>query len=1188
VAARQNPSSLARTAPAAPRGIVLDDAERSLVPTPSSPTMGVFDHDMRSDVVYCSPEVYEIYGWPSDLVVTLDMFSTHAHPDDRVARDAEVARAHDPSGDGRYNYQYRIIRADGAIRWVHTRSQTFFKTTRGARKGVRVIGAITDITDARAALGLLRDREDRLRRAESLARMGHFSLDPDGGNAVWSSGNKVLFGFDPESSPSFDEFIGRMHPEDVPRMAAAFAHATETATGFEAEFRVVRPDGEVSLRSLVECMNEDGRIRFFGTNIDVTAQKRAEAGLLANQERLAQAVRLGRLGIFDHNHVTGIVYWSAEQRALFGIGPDEILSVDRTLHLVHPDDRAQSQEAMLRSHDPASDGSFDIEHRVFRSDGAIRWIHARAQTYFEGTGAARRAVRTVGAATDITELKQVEIDLRIKDNALTSWVRGVLIVGLDRKISYANPAWLQMHRFETAEEVLGTSPFDYVEDPAQHKRIRDALYSVGSWTGEVAAGRKDGTSFDAALSINSVTTAGGRHVAFLGSIEDVTERKRAEAQVRRSEAMLRSVFEASQDAIVVTKRGHVVFGNPAAARMYGLKESAEMVGEPVTRYMPESELARVVSINQAREQGLPAPTSYETKGLRRDGTVFDAEISASTYTIDGELYPLVVIRDVSARKAAERAQRESAERLSKVFNSTSDGQILHSVEPDGRLKVLSVNDAYRAVRAASFPGVSTAIEGRYRDEVLAEQGMTPAQIEMEMPAYRRVIATRQPASHELEIPLPSGDIAIVEAHIEPVLDSDGRCTHVLWVGRNITDRKRAEAERERLERQLEQVRKMESIGQLAGGIAHDFNNMLTVVLGNVDLMRMQMADGHPLEHELAAVEQAAHRSKEMARQLLAFSRQQIIQPMVLDLNQQVAATRSLFATLIGEQVTVAFRPGGALWPVLCDPSQIDQVLLNLVVNARDAMPRGGTITVETSNVTLDHSTCLDVPGALPGQYVSLEVRDEGVGIDPKVLPRIFEPFFTTKRVNKGTGLGLATVYGIVKQNGWYIRVDSEPDQGTAFQLYMPRATSGGAPAVAPTVRAAPSPVADTFTGERRNATILLVEDDEMVRNLTSGLLGSLGYTVFVCDSPSTAIARLKAEHISPDLLLTDVVMPSMTGPELRDRLIETMPGLKTVLMSGYTSHSAIRRALADKAVRFIQKPFTKQELEQAIRELLEA
>jgi len=1170
MASRQNPS---------------DERLSALVP---SPTMGLFDHDTRSDVVYCSPEIHQIFGFPVDLVVTIAMFSEQAHPGDRAARDVAVARAHDPSGDGRYNFQYRIIRRDGVTRWVHTRSQTFFTDTPGGRVPARVIGAITDVTDARAAVVLLRDREDRLRRAETLARMGHFSLDPDGGNAVWSTGNKLIYGFAADSNPSFPDFVSRLHPVDRPRLAAAFARAAQDRKNFELEFRVIRPDGEAHVRTLVEYTTDGERVRFFGTNIDITAQKQAEAALLANQERLAQAVRLGGLGIFDHDHALDEMYLSPEQRALWGISPDQKVRAADSLLYVHPDDRERLGAAIARAHHPSGDGIFDIEHRIVTTDGSIRWVHARAQTYFEGDGDSRKPVRTVGAATDITGLKQVEIDLRIKDNALTSWLRGVLIIGLTGRISYANPAWLHMHGFARADEVVGTDPFDYVVDPAMHARMREALFSVGSWTGEVLARRKDGSTFDAALTSNSVTTADGRHVAFLGSIEDVTERKQAEAQVRRSEAMLRSVFEASKDAIVVTKAGRIVLANRAASTMYGYLEPSDMSGRQVMDYVPESERPRVIAINRARELGLPAPTSYETKGLRSDGTSFDADISASTYTIEGAVYPLVVIRDVSARKAAERAVRETAERFSKVFNSTSDAQILHSVEPDGRLKVVSANDAYRAARAASFPGITTELEGRYREDTLAEQGMTPAQIEMEMPAYRRVIATRQPSSHELEIPLPNGDVAIVDAHIEPVLDSEGRCTHVLWVGRNITDRKRAEAEREQLERQLEQVRKMESIGQLAGGIAHDFNNMLTVVLGNVDLMRMQMAQDHPLAEEIAAVEQAAQRSKEMARQLLAFSRQQIIQPMVLDLNEQVAATRSLFVTLIGEQVTVAYRPAPTLWPVLCDPSQIDQVLLNLVVNARDAMPRGGTITVETDNITLDHSSRLDVPGALPGQYVSLEVRDEGIGIDPKVLPRIFEPFFTTKRVNKGTGLGLATVYGIVKQNGWYIRVDSEPEQGTSFRLYMPRAAASGAPAPAPAVRAAPLPVADAFTGERRSATILLVEDDEMVRNLTSSLLASLGYRVFVCDSPSAAIARLKTERLEPDLLLTDVVMPAMTGPELRDRLIETMPRLKTVLMSGYTSHSAIRRALADTAVRFIQKPFTKQELEQAIRELLEA
>jgi PAS domain S-box-containing protein len=350
------------------------------------------------------------------------------------------------------------------------------------------------------------------------------------------------------------------------------------------------------------------------------------------------------------------MYWSPEQRAIWAYGPDEEVQVGKTLLHIHPEDREQALEAMRRSHDPAGDGSFDNEHRVITADGSVRWIHGRAQTFFEGEGAARHAVRTVGATADITDLKQVEVDLRIKDNALASWVRGVLIIGLDRKISYANPAWLRMHGYDSAE-VLGTSPFDYVVDPAMHAQIREVLQRTGSWTGEVVARRRDGSTFDAALSTNMVTTTDGRQVAYLGSIEDVSERKQAEAQVRRSESMLRSVFEASKDAIVVTKGGRIVLANRAAATMYGHADPTDMSGRPLGDYMPEPERARVLAINRSRERGMSAPTSYVTKGLRLDGTIFDAEISASTYTIDDAMYPLVVIRDVSARKASERALR---------------------------------------------------------------------------------------------------------------------------------------------------------------------------------------------------------------------------------------------------------------------------------------------------------------------------------------------------------------------------------------------------------------------------------------------------------------------------------------------------------------------------------------------------
>ena len=708
----------------------------------------------------------------------------------------------------------------------------------------------------------------------------------------------------------------------------------------------MRLDGTIAtIRSLVECTKriDTGRLRFFGTNLDITAQKQAETALVANEERLRQAVRLGRLGIFDHDHASGLIYWSPEQNAIWGLGTGHV-PLELVIPLTHPEERDRVQAAVARSHDPSGDGSFEVEHRIVTPDGKVRWIHARAQTYFEGTGSARRPTRTVGATADVTERKQVEIDLRVKDNALDSWIIGMLIIGLDRRIAYANPAWLRMHGFDRDTEVLGRQPFDFIADPARHARIRESVYTTGSWMGEVVARRGDGSTFDAELSINSVSAADGSHVAFLGSIQDVTERRRADAQVRRSEAILRSVFEASKDAIVVTKDQRMLFANRGTAEMYGFDSPGELEGLPLAGLVPASELPRVLAINKAREEGRPAPSSYETKGLRRNGTEFDAEISASTYTIDGLVYPVVVIRDVSARKASERALRESAERLSKVFNSTSDAQVLYRVARDGRLVVVSANEAYRMVRTASFPGVSTAVEGRDRKDVLAEQGMSPEQIEMEMPAYRQVVATRQPVSHELEIPLPDGDIAIVEAHIEPVLDSDGRCTHVLWVGRNITERRRSEEAIRQLNVELERrvidrTAQLEAANHELEAFAYSVSHDLRAPARAVDSYAGILVEdyGTRLDAEgmrlCGVVRSEAQRMGRLIDDLLMFSR---LGRMAVQTGP-VAMTSlagEVFEELISAQdrTRITFQQG-ALPDAEGDRALLRQVWINLLANA---------------------------------------------------------------------------------------------------------------------------------------------------------------------------------------------------------------------------------------------------------------
>jgi PAS domain S-box-containing protein len=1039
---RHRVSSLETRGPAASSGSVWTAAERPSQVLPTS-NMGLFDHDLHGDVVYCSPELHAIYGWPSGVTATLEMFDQHTHPDDREPRAAAMARAHAPDGDGRYSIEYRIVRSDGGVRWVNTRAQTFFDGDGASRRAVRVIGAITDVTDVRAARELLQDREDRLRRAEALARMGHFTLDGKGTNAIWSDGNKVLFGFSPDSSPSFEDLYSRLHPDDVPRLLEAFTRASNDCQGFAVEFRIVRPDGgEAIINSLVECTRlPDGVVRFFGTNIDITAQKHAEAALRANEERLQEAVRLGRLGIFDHDHASGRVYWSPEQRQFWGIGPGEERSLASTFEHVHPDDRDRVREAMLRSHDPRGDGTFEAEHRVVTADGAVRWIHARAQTYFEGSGADRRPARTVGASADVTDRKQVEIDLRVKDNALASWVSGMLIVGLDRKIAYANPAWLRMHGFDVDTEVLGRAPFDFIEDPAQHTRIREALYTTGSWLGEVVSRRRDGSTFDAELSVNSVTAADGRHVAFLGSIQDVTERRRAEAQVRRSEAMLRSVFEASKDAIIVTQSHRILFANRATAEIFGFDSAADLEGLPLGSRIPAPELERVLAINKAREEGRPAPASYETKGVRRDGTEFDAEISASSYTIDDMVYPLVVIRDVSARKAADRALRESAERLSKVFNSTSDAQILHRVSDDGRLVIVSANESYRAVRAASFPGVPDDLEGRYRDEVLAAQGMSPDQIEMEMPAYRQVIATRQPVTHELEIPLPNGETAIVEAHIEPVLDSDGRCTHVLWVGRNITERRRSEEAIRQLNVELEQrvvdrTAQLEAANRELEAFAYSVSHDLRAPARAVDSFAGILAEdyGSRLDAEglrlCGVVRSEAQRMGRLIDDLLMFSRlgRTAMERGPVDMT---ALAGEVFDELIGSQdrtrITFHLDP---LPPSEGDRALLRQVWVNLLANALKFSGRKPVAVIH-------------VRGHADGDELVYTVTDNGAGFDMAYKGKLFGVFqrLHTDYEFSGTGVGLAIVQRIVHRHGGRVWAEGEVRHGAVFGFTLP-ATGG--------------------------------------------------------------------------------------------------------------------------------------------------
>jgi len=409
-------------------------------------------------------------------------------------------------------------------------------------------------------------------------------------------------------------------------------------------------------------------------------------------------------------------------------------------------------------------------------------------------------------------------------------------------------------------------------------------------------------------------------------------------------------------------------------------------------------------------------------------------------------------------------------------------------------------------------------------------------------------------------------------------DESDRPMGFLAIARDITDQKRAEDRGAQLEEQLRRAQKMEAIGRLAGGVAHDFNNMLMAIIGCSEFLLASLPEDEPLRREVEEIRKAGERASELTRQLLAFSRRQVLQPKVLDLNAVASDIDKMLRRIIGEDIELVTALDPRLGRIKADPGQLEQVIINLAINARDAMPKGGRLTLETLNVELDESYARDHAMVKPGPYAMLAVSDTGTGMDEETQAHIFEPFFTTKGLGEGTGLGLATVYGTVKQSGGYIWVYSEPERGTTFKLYFPRVPEENQCPVAPVAKS---------EALRGTEAVLLVEDDPVVRNLVRRTLALYGYTVREAVGAREALALCQEGKERIDLLLTDVVMPHMNGRDLAEAVRLCQPGVKLLFMSGYSGEAVVRHGMIQQNMPFLQKPFTPDTLARKIREIFD-
>ncbi|HUG47923.1 MAG TPA: PAS domain S-box protein [Candidatus Limnocylindria bacterium] len=635
-----------------------------------------------------------------------------------------------------------------------------------------------------------------------------------------------------------------------------------------------------------------------------------------------------------------------------------------------------------------------------------------------------------------------------------------------------------------------------------------------------------------------------------------------EQALRSIEERFRSLVEQSSEAIfILDVEGRVVEVNASGATLLGYSME-ELVGRAwVDLVAPADLAAQPLHFSELRAG---KALVFARQLQHSNGSTVPVELSARMQS-DGRL--VHVARDNSERV---RAETERASLLATLSESRRD------LEEAQRIAHVGSWTLEPASGSATWSAEMYRILGRDPAGPAVELGdiaklFTPDSVALVTAAVQRAVETGEPWQVELETVRPDGARGWVTSVGVVEQGENGAVTKIRGTMQDVTDRRQLEA-------QLQQAQRLEAVGQLAGGIAHDFNNLLTAIRGYTELIRANLGAGDPNQPDLEQVVLAADRAAELTRQLLAFSRRQVLQPRVIDPADVVLGIAPLLRRLLGEHIELVTHAPPGLGQVLVDPSQLEQVVVNLAVNARDAMPAGGKLAIEIVNAQLDAAYAALHPGVTPGPHLGLVISDTGTGMDEATKARIFEPFFTTKEPGKGTGMGLATVYGIVKQSGGSIYVYSEPGHGTSFKVYLPRVEGGAA--------RAPDPTAAEVQPRGREV-VLLVEDEAAVRSFAARILDARGYTVLQAANGAEALAVAAAHQGPIDLLLTDVIMPGLQGHQLALQLATSRPGLRVLYVSGFTENSVVHHGVVGEGIAFLPKPFSGEALGRAVRQALD-
>ena len=891
---------------------------------------------------------------------------------------------------------------------------------------------------------------------------------------------------------------------------------------------------------------------------------RLEAKLEESEKRLSFALSSTGIGFWDLNFQNNSIECSAECYEIIKT-PNFGGTLEDFKNLLHHEDVEfvwSKIEAAI-----ANRTVFSIEFRIIDSQGKILWLSQRGIAEYDADG---NALRMTGIIIDITERKQLEQNLRASEarfRALSeNTIAGVTLCDESGELLYVNDAYLKIVGYTRADFEQGKLNWRELTAPEfeslDRNAIRQARENGISEQYEKEYIRKDGKRVPVLLGIALSKIDGGEH--FISAILDITKRNRAEKELRESEENFRALTEATTHIVWtnVDDRGDEKFIDWWKGLTGQTDEESAGLGwtnvlhpddkEPVTKEWVASVENKTVFNTVYRIRTISGEYRfYAIRGV----PVFDA---------GGEFRQWIgAVSDITVRKRGEEKIQQSERRFRSLISAAA--QIVWTADANGLMQTAHLPSG------EPFP---------LEEETAVLEWISRLHPEDKIGAIKELTkAVEQKTKFKSEYRLRHND-GIFHHYVSrgtPVYEKDG--TICEWVGTltDVSESKIAEEKLRESEEQLRQGQRLESVGRLAGGIAHDFNNMLTAINGYSDLVLRRLSANDPLRPNIEEIKKAGERSAALTQQLLAFSRRQMLQPKILDINNIISDTAVMLERLIGEDVVLAAKLS-SISRVEADPGQISQVILNLVVNSRDAMPDGGTITIETKDVCLDKENVKQYEWAEPGNFVLLKISDSGVGIDSETLRHIFEPFYTTKEIGKGTGLGLATVYGIVKQSGGHIWVSSDIGKGTTFEIYLPQISENE------------DLSEETQPSEQLpNGTelILLVEDEQRVRDLTRKLLEFCGYTVIEARNGVEALEICEKSGDKIDLVMTDVVMPQMGGRELAERITEQYPRIKLLFTSGYTDEMIVKHDVNEANTAFIQKPFTLEALALKVRKVLD-